>query len=97
MHFVISARGDRPIPPERCYHLSLLLQRSDGDTVTLMLFHDAVLMAVMEPDPSSCRSAHPTDTRKPSPSERDLWACRPCVDARGLALPSLDHRSSSAG
>ena len=26
-----------------------------------------------------------------------LWACRPCVDARGLALPSLDHRVKLGG
>jgi sulfur relay (sulfurtransferase) complex TusBCD TusD component (DsrE family) len=64
-----------------------------GDRVTLMLFHDAVLMAVEgagaklvpvgPPNRYEEVVAHPKVT---------LWACRPCVEARGLAAASLDKR-----
>jgi sulfur relay (sulfurtransferase) complex TusBCD TusD component (DsrE family) len=70
----------------------------DGDTVTLMLFHDAVLMAVEgagaklvpvgPPNRYQEVAAHPKVT---------LWACRPCVDARGLAPASLDRRVNLGG
>ena len=69
-----------------------------GDSVTLMLFHDAVYMAVKEagaklvpvgpPNRFEDVAAHPKVT---------LWACRPCVDARGLAAESLDERVKLGG
>jgi tRNA 2-thiouridine synthesizing protein D len=64
-----------------------------GDNVSLMLFHDAVLMAVDgigrtlvpvgPPNRYEEIASHPKVT---------LWACRPCVEARGLAASSLDRR-----
>jgi sulfur relay (sulfurtransferase) complex TusBCD TusD component (DsrE family) len=65
----------------------------EGDSVTLMLFHDAVLLAVDgvgarlvpvgPPNRYEETAAHPKAT---------LWACRPCVDARRLSSSSLDRR-----
>jgi len=49
MHFVISGTGPTD-PPERCCHLSLLLQPFRRRYGPLMLFHDAVLMPWMEPE-----------------------------------------------
>jgi tRNA 2-thiouridine synthesizing protein D len=99
MHFVISGTWG-PTDPTRPM-LPFIFAASavqDGDTVTLMLFHDAVLMAVdgagakLVPVGPSNRYeevvAHPNVI---------LWACRPCVDARGLAPPSLDHRVMLGG
>lgn len=70
----------------------------DGDTVTMMLFHDAVFMAVEgvgatlvpvgPPNRYEDVAAHPNVT---------LWACRPCVDARGLSHSSLDKRIRLGG
>ena len=66
MHFVISGTWG-PTDPTRAM-LPFIFAASavqDGDTVTLMLFH--VSWPWMEPEPSSCRSAHPTDTRRSPP------------------------------
>jgi sulfur relay (sulfurtransferase) complex TusBCD TusD component (DsrE family) len=70
----------------------------DGDTVTLMLFHDAVFMAaegagaklvpVGPPNRYEEVAAHPNVT---------LWACRPCVDARGIPHAALDKRVRLGG
>jgi tRNA 2-thiouridine synthesizing protein D len=69
-----------------------------GDSVTLMLFHDAVHIAVKgagsqlvpvgPPNRYEEVAAHPKVT---------LWACRPCVDARGLASAALDERVKLGG
>jgi sulfur relay (sulfurtransferase) complex TusBCD TusD component (DsrE family) len=69
-----------------------------GDSVTLMLFHDAVLMAVDgvgktlipvgPPNRYEEIAGHPKVT---------LWACRPCVEARGLGAASLDRRVKLGG
>jgi tRNA 2-thiouridine synthesizing protein D len=69
-----------------------------GDNVSLMLFHDAVLMAVDgigrilvpvgPPNRYEEIASHPKVT---------LWACRPCVEARGLAASSLDRRVKLGG
>jgi sulfur relay (sulfurtransferase) complex TusBCD TusD component (DsrE family) len=70
----------------------------DGDSVTLMMFHDAVLMAIEgagaklvpvgPPNRYGEVAAHP---------KVSLWACRPCIDARGLAPSSLDRRVKLGG
>jgi len=99
MHFVISGTWG-PTDPTRAM-LPFIFAASalqDGDSVTLMLFHDAVLMAVEgagaklvpvgPPNRYEDVAAHPGAT---------LWACRPCVDARGLAPSSLDHRIKLGG
>jgi sulfur relay (sulfurtransferase) complex TusBCD TusD component (DsrE family) len=69
-----------------------------GDHVTLMLFHDAVYMAVEgagaklvpvgPPNRYEEVAAHP---------KAKLWACKPCVDVRGLAGAALDRRITLGG
>jgi tRNA 2-thiouridine synthesizing protein D len=94
MHFVI-AGSTGPTDPTRAM-LPFLFAASavqDGDTVTLMLFHDAVLLAaagagakvipVGPPNRYEEIAAHPNVT---------LLACRPCVEARGLPAEALDPR-----
>ena len=99
MHFVISGTWG-PTDPTRAM-LPFIFAASavqDGDTVTLMLFHDAVLMAV---DGAGAKlvPVGPPNRYEEVVSHPNviLWACRPCVDARGLALPSLDHRVKLGG
>src|SRR5436853_7889928 len=99
MHFVISGSYG-PTDPTRAM-LPFIFAASAlqaGDSVTLMLFHDAVLMAVEgagqklvpvgPPNRYEEVAAHPKVT---------LWACRPCVDARGLAAAALDKRVKLGG
>ena len=99
MHFAISGTWG-PTDPTRAM-LPFIFAASapqDGHSVTLMLFHDAVLMAVEgagaklvpvgPPNRYEEVAAHP---------KAELWACRPCVDARGLASSSLDHRIKLGG
>jgi tRNA 2-thiouridine synthesizing protein D len=99
MRFVLSGTWG-PTDPTRAM-LPFLFAASavqDGDTVSLMLFHDAVFMAVEgagaklvpvgPPNRFLEGAAHPNVT---------LWACRPCVDARGLATSSLDKRIKLGG
>jgi tRNA 2-thiouridine synthesizing protein D len=69
-----------------------------GDQVTLMLFHDAVYMAVEgagaklvpvgPPNLFEEVAGHPKVT---------LWACKPCVEVRGLAGATLDRRIKLGG
>ena len=99
MHFVISGTWG-PTYPTRAM-LPFIFAASavqDGDTVTLMLFHDVVLMAV---DGAGAKlvPVGPPNRYEEAVSHPNviLWACRPCVDARGLALPSLDHRVKVGG
>src|SRR5690242_7330675 len=99
MHFVISGTSG-PTDPTRAM-LPFLFASSAvqaGDTVTLMPFHDAVLMAVQgagarlvpvgPPNRYEEIASHPNVT---------FWACRPCVEARGLAPSSLDPRVKLGG
>ena len=99
MHWVTSGSFG-PTDPTRAM-LPFLFAASAlqaGDSVTLMLFHDAVLMAVEgagaklvpvgPPNRYEEVTAHPNVT---------LWACRPCIDARGLDQSSLDRRVRLGG
>ena len=99
MHGVISATWG-PTDPTRAM-LPFLFAASalqDGDTVTLMLFHDAVYLALQgagaqlvpvgPPNGFETVAAHPNAT---------LWACRPCVEVRGLSPDSLDPRIRLGG
>ena len=63
-----------------------------GDSVTLMLFHDAVLMAVEGVGKTLVPVGPPNRN-----SNVTLWACKPCVEARGLAATSLDRRVKLGG
>jgi tRNA 2-thiouridine synthesizing protein D len=99
MHFVISATWG-PTDPTRAL-LPFIFAASAvqaGDEVTLMLFHDAVYMAVEgagaklvpvgPPNRFEEVAAHPKVT---------LWACKPCVEVRGLAAATLDRRIKLGG
>ena len=97
MHFAISTSWG-PTDPTRAM-LPFLFAASAvqaGDRATLMLFHDAVLMAVEgagaklvpvgPPNRYEEIAGHPNVT---------LWACKPCVEARGLV--NLDKRVKIGG
>ncbi len=99
MHFVISATYG-PTDPTRAM-LPFIFAASavqSGDSVTLMLFADSVLMAVegtgarLVPVGPSNRyeeiASHPNVT---------LMVCKPCVEARGLDASALDKRVKLAG
>jgi len=99
MHFVISATSG-PTDPTRAM-LPFIFAASAvqaGDRVTLMLFHDAVLAAaegagaklipVGPPNRYEDVASHPNVV---------LLACKPCVEARGLAAAALDKRVKLAG
>ena len=99
MHFVISGTWG-PTDPTRAMLPFIFAASSvqDGDTVTLMLFHDAVLIAVdgagAKLVPVGPPNRHEEVVSHPNVI---LWACRPCVDARGLASSPLDHRGKPGG
>jgi tRNA 2-thiouridine synthesizing protein D len=69
-----------------------------GDTVTLMLFHDAVLMAVEGVGKTLVPVGPPNRYEEIAGNPNvTLWACKPCVEARGLAAPTLDRRVKLGG
>jgi tRNA 2-thiouridine synthesizing protein D len=99
MHFAISSTWG-PTDPTRAM-LPFIFAASAlqaGDRVTLMLFHDAVLLAV------EGAGARLVPVGPPNRYEEvagqggvKLWACKPCVDARGLGATSLDKRIKLGG
>jgi tRNA 2-thiouridine synthesizing protein D len=99
MHFVISGTSG-PTDPTRAM-LPFVFAASAlqaGDSVTLMLFHDAVLMAVDGAGAKLVPVGPPNRYEEiAGHSKATLWACRPCVDARGLAAPTLDRRVKLGG
>ena len=99
MHFVISATYG-PTDPTRAM-LPFLFAASavqSGDRVTLMLFADAVFVAIEgagakltpvgPPNRYEEIAGHPNVT---------LMACKPCFEARGLNASVLDKRVRLAG
>jgi sulfur relay (sulfurtransferase) complex TusBCD TusD component (DsrE family) len=69
-----------------------------GDGVTIMLFHDAVLMAVEGAGAKLVPVGLPNRYEEVAAhANATLWACKPCVDARGLAAASLDKRIKLGG
>ncbi len=69
-----------------------------GDSVTLMLFHDAVLMAVDGVGKTLVPVGPPNRYEEIASHQKVmLLACKPCVEARGLAAASLDRRVRLAG
>jgi tRNA 2-thiouridine synthesizing protein D len=99
MHFVISGTWG-PTDPTRAM-LPFIFAASavqGGDTVTLMLFHDAVLMAVEGAGAKLVPVGPPNRYEEVAAHAKvTVWACRPCVDARGLAPASLDRRVKLGG
>lgn len=99
MHFVISGSSG-PTDPTRAM-LPFIFATSAlqaGDKVTLMLFHDAVLMAVEGVGAKLVPVGPPNRYEEVvAHTNATVWACRPCVDARGLAASSLDRRIELGG
>lgn len=99
MHFVISGTWG-PTDPTRAM-LPFIFADSAlqaGDSVTLMLFHDAVLMAVDGAGAKLVPVGPPNRYEEiAAHAKATLWACRPCVDARGLVPSSLDRRVKLGG
>jgi len=99
VHFVISATWG-PTDPTRAM-LPFLFAASalqDGDDITLMLFHDAVLMAVQDAGSRLVPVGPPNRYEEIAAHPRvALWACRPCVEVRGLPPASLDSRVKLGG
>jgi predicted peroxiredoxin len=99
MHFAISSTWG-PTDPTRAM-LPFIFAASAlqaGDRVTLMLFHDAVLLAV-EGAGARLVPVGPPNRYEEVASHPGvkLWACKPCVDARGLVASSLDKRVKLGG
>jgi predicted peroxiredoxin len=99
MHFAISSTWG-PTDPTRAM-LPFIFAASAlqaGDRVTLMLFHDAVLLAVGGVGAKLVPVGPPNRYEEvASQAGAKLWACKPCVDARGLPAQSLDSRVSLGG
>jgi predicted peroxiredoxin len=99
MHWVISGSFG-PTDPTRAM-LPFLFAASAlqaGDSVTLMLFHDAVLMAVDGVGKTLVPVGPPNRYEEIADHPKvTLWACRPCVEARGLGAGSLDRRVKLGG
>ncbi len=99
MHFVISTSSG-PTDPTRAM-LPFLFAASavqDGDQVTLMLFHDAVHMAVKGAGPKLVPVGPPNRYEEIANHPKiALWACRPCVEARGITESMLDERIKLGG
>ena len=63
-----------------------------------MLFHDAVLMAVDGVGKTLVAVGPPNRYEEiAGHANVTLWACRPCVEALGLAAGSLDRRVKPGG
>jgi tRNA 2-thiouridine synthesizing protein D len=99
MHFAVSGTYG-PTDPTRAM-LPFIFAASAvqaGDTVTLMLFHDAVFMAVEGAGAKLVPVGPPNRYEEvASHAGVTLWACRPCVEARGLAAAALDRRIKLGG
>jgi sulfur relay (sulfurtransferase) complex TusBCD TusD component (DsrE family) len=69
-----------------------------GGSVTWMLFHDTVLMAVDGVGKTLVTVGPPNRYEEiAGHANVTLWSCRPCVEARGLAAGSLDRRIKLGG
>jgi len=99
MHFAISATYG-PTDPTRAM-LPFIFAASavqSGDKVTLMLFADAVFMAVEGAGAKLVPVGPPNRYEEiASGPNVTLMACRPCVEARGLSASILDKRIKLAG
>ena len=99
MHFVISATWG-PTDPTRAM-LPFIFAASAvqaGDDVTMMLFHDAVYIAVEGAGVKLVPVGPPNRYEEvASHAKATLWACKPCVEVRGLAGAVLDRRIKLGG
>ena len=99
MHYAISATWG-PTDPTRAM-LPFIFAASAlqaGDSVTLMLFHDAALMAVEGAGAKLVPVGPPNRYEEvTSHPQVTLWACKPCVEVRGLTGAVLDKRVKLGG
>lgn len=99
MHFVVASTYG-PTDPTRAM-LPFIFAASAiqaGDRVTIMLFHDAVSMAV-EGAGAKLVPVGPPNRYEETVSHANvkLWVCKPCADVRGLAAAQLDKRAHIGG
>src|ERR1700730_17351041 len=99
VHFVIAATWG-PTDPTRAM-LPFVFAASalqTGDEITLMLFHDAVYMAVEGAGAKLVPVGPPNRYEEVAAhAKTTLWACKPCVEVRGLAGAALDRRIRLGG
>jgi predicted peroxiredoxin len=99
MHFAISASWG-PTDPTRAA-LPFLFAASAlqaGDSVTIMLFHDAVHMAVDGTAAKIVPFGPPQRFEEvASHAKAEVLVCRPCAQARQLSEANLDKRTKMAG
>jgi tRNA 2-thiouridine synthesizing protein D len=99
MHFAISTTWG-PTDPTRAM-LPFIFAASAvqaGDTVTLMLFHDAVHLAVKDAGAKLVPVGPPNRYEEIAGNAKaTLWACKPCVEVRGLTASALDPRIKIGG
>lgn len=99
MHFAISATYGPTDPTRAMLPFALAATAAQtGDHVTLMLFTDAVLLAV-EGAAASLVPVGPANKFEEVANNPNitLLACKPCLDARGLGAVTLDKRVKLAG
>ena len=69
-----------------------------AEAATIMLFHDAVLMAIQSAAQKLVPVGPPNRYEEIAANPKvALWACRPCVEARGNNPASLDSRVKLGG
>lgn len=99
MHFAISATWG-PTDPTRAA-LPFIFAASAlqaGDSVTLMLFHDAVHVATAGTAAKLVPFGPPQRFEEVvAHANATVLACKPCVDVRQIAETSLDKRIKLAG
>ena len=99
MHFVVSGTYG-PTDPTRAM-LPFIFAASavqTGDSVTIMLFHDAVTLAVQGAGAKLVPVGPPNRYEETvSHPNVKLWVCKPCVEVRGLATAALDVRAKIGG
>lgn len=99
MHFAISTTWG-PTDPTRAA-LPFIFAASAlqaGDTVTIMLFHDAVLMAAAGAAEKMVPFGPPQRFEEVvSHQNARVLACKPCVEVRRIPEAGLDRRIGLAG
>ena len=99
MHFVLSGTYG-PTDPTRAM-LPFIFAASaieKGDTCSLMLFHDAVLLSIQGVGPSIVPVGPPNKYKAVVGQEKvEFWVCKPCFDARGLVKDHLDTHAKLGG
>lgn len=99
MHFVLAGTYG-PTDPTRAMLPFIFAASSveNGDTCTLMLFHDAVILGVEGVGPTVVPVGPPNKYKAVVGHDKvEFWVCKPCFDARGLVKSSLDKHAKLGG